>query len=152
MTTTDDLLARPATIGAEAYVSPDYARAEQERLWRKTWPQAGRAEDVPEVGNYITYDIGSDSVIVVRTGLETCVPYKKARSVIFAARAAVAQLDSAPCNTGAMCGSSPTRCLQFRMRHDPSSPSVATEGPDSAGCRGGNFPRMKFPFWQQFIG
>ena len=144
MTTTDDLLARPATIGAEAYVSPDYARAEQERLWRKTWPQAGRAEDVPEVG--------SDSVIVVRTGLETCVPYKKARSVIFAARAAVAQLDSAPCNTGAMCGSSPTRCLQFRMRHDPSSPSVAREGPDSAECRGGNFPRTKFPFWQQFIG
>ena len=75
MTTTDDLLTRPATIGAEAYVSPDYARAEQERLWRKTWLQAGRAEDVPEVGNYITYDIGLDSIIIVRTGPETLRAY-----------------------------------------------------------------------------
>ncbi len=71
----DDQLTRPATIGAEAYTSSDYARAEQERLWRKTWLQAGRVEDVPEVGNYITYDIGPDSVIIVRTGPETLRAY-----------------------------------------------------------------------------
>ena len=61
-------LDRPVTIPAEAYISPDYARAEQERLWRKVWLQAGRVEDVPEVGDFITYDIGPDSVIVTRTG------------------------------------------------------------------------------------
>ena len=48
---------RPRYIGPEAYVSPEYARAEQDRLWRKVWLQAGRLEDIPDVGNYITYDI-----------------------------------------------------------------------------------------------
>jgi len=71
----DDLLTRPATIGSEAYTSPDYARAEQERLFRKTWLQAGRVEDIPGVGNFITYDIGPDSVIIVRTGPETVRAY-----------------------------------------------------------------------------
>ncbi len=68
LTLTDELLTRPATIGPEAYISADYARAEQERLWRRTWLQAGRVEDIPDVGNYITYDIGPDSIIIVRTG------------------------------------------------------------------------------------
>jgi phenylpropionate dioxygenase-like ring-hydroxylating dioxygenase large terminal subunit len=65
--TTDIDIARPVTIGAEAYISPDYARAEQERLWRKTWLQAGRVEDIPATGDFITYDIGPDSVIIART-------------------------------------------------------------------------------------
>ena len=61
-------LSIPVTIGPEAYISDDYARAERDRLWRKVWLQAGRLEDITEVGNYITYDIGDDSVIIVRTG------------------------------------------------------------------------------------
>ena len=65
--TAEDLVG-PVTVPAEAYVSKDYARAEQDRLWRKTWLQAGRIEEIPEVGSYITYDIGVDSVIITRTG------------------------------------------------------------------------------------
>ena len=53
-------------IPVEAYVSRDYARAERDRLWRKVWLQAGRVEDLPEPGNYITYDIMDDSVLIVR--------------------------------------------------------------------------------------
>ena len=53
--------------GVEAYISEDYARAERDKLWRKCWLQAGRLEDIPEVGNYITYDILDDSVLIVRT-------------------------------------------------------------------------------------
>jgi phenylpropionate dioxygenase-like ring-hydroxylating dioxygenase large terminal subunit len=55
------------TIGAEAYVSEEYARAERDRLWRRVWLMAGRLEEIPEVGNYLTYDILDDSVVVVRT-------------------------------------------------------------------------------------
>ncbi len=62
-----DELERPVTIGAEAYVSKDYAIAEQDRLWRRVWLQAGRLEDIPEVGDFITYDILTDSIIIVRT-------------------------------------------------------------------------------------
>jgi len=61
-----DELAEPVTIGPEAYVSEDYARAEQDKLWRKVWLQAGRVEDIPNAGDYITYDIMTDSVIIMR--------------------------------------------------------------------------------------
>lgn len=68
-------LTRPVTIPSNAYIARDYARAEQERLWRKVWLQAGRVEDVPHVGDFITYDIGPDSVIVVRTAPDTIKAY-----------------------------------------------------------------------------
>lgn len=61
-------LSDPVTIPVDAYISADYARAERDHLWRKVWLQAGRIEDIPDVGNFITYDIGDDSVIIVRTG------------------------------------------------------------------------------------
>ena len=56
------------TIGVDAYISEDYARAERDKLWRKVWQQVGRVEEIPEVGGYLTYDILDDSIIVVRTG------------------------------------------------------------------------------------
>lgn len=61
-------LSTPMTIGVEAYISEDYARAERDKLWRKVWQQVGRVEELPEVGSYLTYDILDDSIIVVRTG------------------------------------------------------------------------------------
>ncbi len=60
-------LVAPVNVPAEAYVSPEYAKAERDKLWRKVWLQAGRLQDIPEVGNYITYDIIDDSVIIVRS-------------------------------------------------------------------------------------
>tara|TARA_R110001599_G_scaffold26856_2_gene94651 strand:- start:93163 stop:94527 length:1365 start_codon:yes stop_codon:yes gene_type:complete len=63
-----DQLEKPVVIPAEAYISPEYAAAEQQRLFRKTWLQAGRMEDLPNVGDFITYEIGPDSVIIVKSG------------------------------------------------------------------------------------
>lgn len=60
-----DQLTQPVTISADAYISSDYARAERERLWRKVWLQAGRMEELTKAGDYITYDIGPDSVIIL---------------------------------------------------------------------------------------
>jgi phenylpropionate dioxygenase-like ring-hydroxylating dioxygenase large terminal subunit len=65
----------PVIFGAEAYISAEYARAERDKLWRKVWLQAGRLEDIPEVGNYLTYDILDDSVLIVRTALDTIKAY-----------------------------------------------------------------------------
>src|SRR5687768_9653238 len=62
-----DALPEPVTFGAEAYTSEAYARSERDKLWRKVWQQAGRVEEIPEVGNYITYDILEDSILIVRT-------------------------------------------------------------------------------------
>lgn len=68
---TTEELAEAAVYSVDAYISEDYARAERDKLWRKVWLQAGRMEEVPEVGNYITYDIKDDSIIIVRTSADT---------------------------------------------------------------------------------
>src|ERR1700737_1423627 len=61
-------LSKPVTIGVDAYIDENYARAERDKLWRRVWQQVGRVEELPEEGSYLTYDILDDSIIVVRTG------------------------------------------------------------------------------------
>jgi nitrite reductase/ring-hydroxylating ferredoxin subunit len=56
----------PVMLSTEPYLSADYARAERDRLWRKVWQVACREEEVPEVGDFVTYDILDDSIIVTR--------------------------------------------------------------------------------------
>jgi len=65
----------PQTHGAEAYISEDYARAERDKLWRKVWLQVGRIEEIPEVGNYLTYQILDDSILIVRSAPDTIKAY-----------------------------------------------------------------------------
>jgi phenylpropionate dioxygenase-like ring-hydroxylating dioxygenase large terminal subunit len=36
---------------------------------------AGRLEDIPEVGNFITYNILDESIVIVRTGPDTLKAY-----------------------------------------------------------------------------
>ncbi|MER6816615.1 aromatic ring-hydroxylating dioxygenase subunit alpha [Spirillospora sp. NPDC000708] len=60
-------LSEPMTIGVEAYVSEEYARAEGDRLWSRVWQQVARVEELPAAGDWLTYDIADDSIIVVRT-------------------------------------------------------------------------------------
>jgi len=62
-----EVLSAPVTIPVEAYISQDYARAERDKLWRKVWLQAGRLEEIPKVGNFLTFEIFDDSVVIVRT-------------------------------------------------------------------------------------
>ena len=71
---TEDLSA-PLTYPVDAYVSRDYAEAEADRLWAKVWQQAGRVEEITEVGSYITYNIAHDSILVVRTAPDTIKAY-----------------------------------------------------------------------------
>ena len=65
----DDQVRKPelVTFGAEAFTSQEYARAEPDRLWRKVWQHACREEDIPNVGDYVTYDIADDTILVVRS-------------------------------------------------------------------------------------
>jgi len=64
-------LSEPLTYSVEAFISPEYAKAEADRLWAKVWQMAGRVEEVPEVGNYITYEIGADSILIVRCAADS---------------------------------------------------------------------------------
>lgn len=49
-----------------AYLDPAFARLEEERLWPRVWQIAGREEELPRTGSFITYDIGDESITVVR--------------------------------------------------------------------------------------
>jgi phenylpropionate dioxygenase-like ring-hydroxylating dioxygenase large terminal subunit len=48
---------------------------EKDRLWPHVWQIACRLEDIPEAGDYVTYDILDDSIVVVRRGPDRVAAY-----------------------------------------------------------------------------
>ena len=68
-------LTAPVVIPVDAYISEEYARAERDKLWRKVWLQAGRMEDIPKPGDFITFDILDDSLLIVRSGPDSIQAY-----------------------------------------------------------------------------
>jgi phenylpropionate dioxygenase-like ring-hydroxylating dioxygenase large terminal subunit len=51
--------------------SPEFHRLEMERIWPRTWQAACRVEEIPEVGDYVNYEIGLESILVVRSAPDT---------------------------------------------------------------------------------
>src|SRR6185312_15302032 len=72
---TDEDLGEPLTYPVDAFISREYAAAEAESLWSKVWLMAARVEDIPEVGDFITFNIGDESVVIIRTSPETLKAY-----------------------------------------------------------------------------
>ena len=62
-------------VPKEDYICRDFARREKERLWTRVWQVACREQELPKVGDYITYDICDQSIIVVRSAPETISAY-----------------------------------------------------------------------------
>ncbi|HZV10722.1 MAG TPA: aromatic ring-hydroxylating dioxygenase subunit alpha, partial [Novosphingobium sp.] len=54
---------RPAP---DRYTSPAFARAEWERVFARSWLLAGPAADIPEPGDFMRFDIGGESFLIVR--------------------------------------------------------------------------------------
>jgi phenylpropionate dioxygenase-like ring-hydroxylating dioxygenase large terminal subunit len=54
-------------IPKDAYHSKEFAELEKERLWPYVWQIACREEEIPKVGDFVTYDILDESIIVVRS-------------------------------------------------------------------------------------
>jgi phenylpropionate dioxygenase-like ring-hydroxylating dioxygenase large terminal subunit len=48
------------------YLDPRFADLEQERLWARVWQVAAREEHLPESGSFVEYDVGDQSILVVR--------------------------------------------------------------------------------------
>ncbi|HET9769285.1 MAG TPA: SRPBCC family protein [Acidimicrobiia bacterium] len=53
-------------VSTSRYTSAAFARREQERLWKRVWQMACRAEDIPDPGDFVEYTIGDQSFLVVR--------------------------------------------------------------------------------------
>lgn len=60
------------------YTDPAFARLEFERLWSKVWQAAARLDEVPEPGDQTVYDIGDQSVLIVRVDADTIKAYHNA--------------------------------------------------------------------------
>jgi nitrite reductase/ring-hydroxylating ferredoxin subunit len=56
----------PDFVPVESYISREWAALERERLWPKVWQWVCREEEIPNPGDFHTYDILNDSIIVVR--------------------------------------------------------------------------------------
>ncbi|HMI94359.1 MAG TPA: aromatic ring-hydroxylating dioxygenase subunit alpha [Polyangiales bacterium] len=68
-------LSEPLKLSLEPYISEEYARAEGDKLWAKVWQHVGRVEEIPNVGDFISYEIGADSILVVRAAPDTIKAY-----------------------------------------------------------------------------
>lgn len=53
-------------LPVEAYISSEYVQLEKERLWPRVWQMACREEEIPQPGDYYTYEIADESISVVR--------------------------------------------------------------------------------------
>jgi nitrite reductase/ring-hydroxylating ferredoxin subunit len=58
----------PRLVTFDRYYSQDIFDMEVEKIWKKYWQVACREEDIPNVGDRISYDVVNMSFVVVRTG------------------------------------------------------------------------------------
>ena len=56
-----------ARLDPSRYYDPEFMRKEWETMWTRVWTIAGPVTDVREPGDYFTYQLGSESIIVTRT-------------------------------------------------------------------------------------
>lgn len=63
-------MAAPQTVRGDFVPAADYSeefhRLEMERVWPRTWQAACREEEIPEPGDFVNYEIGNESILVVR--------------------------------------------------------------------------------------
>ena len=57
----------PTQVPVECYTSREFHDLEVERLWKRVWQLAGHEDDIPDVGDYLVYDVAELSFLVVRT-------------------------------------------------------------------------------------
>lgn len=55
-----------APITGDRYYSQDFAQREWDCLWPRVWQIAGRVDQIPEAGDYVTYEVGRDSILCAR--------------------------------------------------------------------------------------
>jgi nitrite reductase/ring-hydroxylating ferredoxin subunit len=66
---------RPSGVGVGRYTDPGFARLEFEKLWSRVWQVAARVDEIPEKGDYTTYKIGDQSILLVRVDEATVKAY-----------------------------------------------------------------------------
>ncbi|WP_268740987.1 aromatic ring-hydroxylating dioxygenase subunit alpha [Novosphingobium album (ex Hu et al. 2023)] len=55
-----------STYPTDAFLSKDYLEVEKKLLWPRVWQMVERVEDLPNPGDWMTYNVADESVIVLR--------------------------------------------------------------------------------------
>ena len=58
--------ARRATLDAERYTARERVEAEWDAVWTRCWLFAGIESDVAEPGDFTLFDLGRESIVIVR--------------------------------------------------------------------------------------
>jgi phenylpropionate dioxygenase-like ring-hydroxylating dioxygenase large terminal subunit len=58
-------------VPKDSYLSREWLQLEKERLWPRVWQVACREEEVPQIGDYVTFEIADESIVIVRTAADT---------------------------------------------------------------------------------
>ena len=53
------------------YIDPEFLQLEFEKLWPRVWQVAARIDEIPEPNDFTTYEIGDQSVFLVRVDEDT---------------------------------------------------------------------------------
>ena len=59
-------LVRDDAVHRDAYIDPEIFRLEMERVWARAWIYVGHTSQVPDPGDYITADIATEPVLMIR--------------------------------------------------------------------------------------
>ena len=59
-------LVRPDAVHRDVYTDPGLFRLEMERVFARAWIYVGHASQVPEQGDYLTAEIGTEPVLMIR--------------------------------------------------------------------------------------
>jgi phenylpropionate dioxygenase-like ring-hydroxylating dioxygenase large terminal subunit len=55
-----------APIDGSRYHSPEFARREWDAVWTRAWLIGGLESDMPEPGDFLTVELGPESILFVR--------------------------------------------------------------------------------------
>jgi len=58
----------PTRVPVERYFSQEFHDLEVEKVWKRVWQMACHEDDIPDVGDYLVYDIAGLSFLIVRSG------------------------------------------------------------------------------------
>ncbi|MDA1074080.1 MAG: aromatic ring-hydroxylating dioxygenase subunit alpha [Proteobacteria bacterium] len=64
-----------ADLPFRRYTDPKFYEKEIDRLWNRTWQWACREEHIPKVGDYVVYDVGPYSLIILRNAPDHVVAF-----------------------------------------------------------------------------
>ena len=53
-------------ITRDRYISREFMQLEADHVWARVWNIGGRTTEIPETGDYITHQLGPDSILMVR--------------------------------------------------------------------------------------